>query len=257
MVRIALSAFLVASALAGAPVAVAQDESARDAALPAPSESFELEAEGRRYRIDLYRVSVGEGPTTVPRLYVLQGEAYGAELAFRLHGDVPRWRSQGVIIAINRLGLETPEELADARREEFSDEAAATRRFLRDSLRPEIDRRLGENAWRDTLAGEGDAALFVLHMAAEAPEAFDAYIAHGPHLNQDLPTEITEGRGWVYMSSVRWMGEPLDQFEGFAVRLLDHGREVQVDTSVTGWEHTDAVNALWMWAGPYFIPPPV
>lgn len=257
MVRIALLAFAVGCALAETPAALAQDQPTREAALPVPSESFELEAEGRRYRIDLYRVSAGDGPTSVPRLYVLQGEAYGPELAFRLHGEVPRWRSQGVIIAVNRLGFETAEDLADARRQEFSDEAAATRRFLMDSLLPEIDRRLGENAWRDTLAGEGDAALFVLHMAAEEPEAFDAYIAHGPHLNRNLPTEITEGRGWVYMSSVRWMGEPLDQFEALAARFREQGREVQVDTGVTGWEPGDAVDALWMWAGPYFIPPPV
>lgn len=257
MARTFVLGMLLACALAGPALAAAQPEPASQAGLPSPSESFEVQFEGRLYRIDVYRVSAGDGQTTVPRLYVLQGEDYGAALAARLQDAVPRWRSQGVIIAVNRLGFSGPDELAATRRLEFVDEEAATRRFLSEILRPEVDRRLGESAWRHTLAGEGDAALLVLRMAATEPEAFDAYIAHGPHLNRNLPTEVSAGQGWVYMSSVRWMGEPLDQFEALAFRFREQGREVQVDTGVTGWEPGDAIDALWMWAGPYFIPPPV
>lgn len=249
-----LSAIVIAFFMAGAPARAQEPtpQAEADTAAVAPVETFNLTHENRTYQINIFRLPAGEGPTGVPRAYVLDGERLAAPLADRLRQDFPRWRSTGVIIGITRTDA-APEGSARYRDEE----AASLGRFLIDALQPEIDRRFGDSVSRQTLAGEGDAALFVLHMAADSPEAFDAYAAHGPQLNRHLPDDIAEGGGAVYMSSVRWMGRPLDRFEALAVRFEDAGREIQVDTSPEGWDTSDGVEALWAWIGPYFIPPPV
>lgn len=244
---------VLALCLIGAP-ASAQDSAltppTEDPAV-APVETFDLVHENRAYRIDIYRLPAGEGQTTIPRAYVLDGDRLAAPLAGRLRDAFPRWRSEGVIIGVTRT--DTAPDVA-----RYGDaDAAGLERFLIEILQPEINRRLGARTARQTLAGEGDAALFVLHMAAEEPEAFDAYVAHGPQLNRGLPEDIAPGRSSVNMSSVRWMGRPLDRFEALAVRFEEAGRQIQVDTSAEGWDTSDGVNALWRWIGPHFIPPPV
>lgn len=249
----ALAAMLLVLGLAGP--AGAQEPQRPQSSEPsaiAPTETFELNHEQRTYRIDIYRLPAGDGPTGAPRAYVLDGERLAAPLAGNLRNEFPRWRSAGIIIGVTRTDA-APEGAARYRAEE----GESLRRLLLEALRPAIDSRFGERSVRHSLVGEGDAALFVLHMAADQPEAFDAYVAHGPQLNRSLPEQIAPGRGTVHMSSVRWMGRPLDQFESLAVRFEGAGREIQVDTAPEGWDTSDAVDALWAWIGPYFIPPPV
>lgn len=249
-----LSAMLFALCLACGPAHAQEPASDPGPETPqiAPVETFDLSHEARSYRIAIYRLPAADGPTTLPRAYVLDGARLAQPLAGRLRDAFPRWRSSGIIIGLTRTDA-APVGAAAFRDEE----AASLRRFIIDTLQPEINRRFGDYAARQILVGEGDAALFVLHMAAESPETFDAYVAHGSQLNRSLPDAVAEGRGAVHMSSVRWMGRPLDRFEALAVRFEDAGREIRVDSMSEEWDDVDGVEALWRWIEPYFIPPPV
>jgi hypothetical protein len=163
------------------------------------------------------------------------------------------------VISIARADLDPDAQIDQARAREFiGDEAPAFRRFLIERLRPEIDRRLGADPWESMLAGQGDAAYFVLGMAAETPEAFDTFVAAGrPSVLMDIDFQVVEGRANVYMSAPRFDSNPMEEFEGLAADMRENGREIRIATLDMETSFTDQIGGLWNWIGPEFIPPPI
>lgn len=239
--------------------AAAQTVVESERVLPAfPTETFVMTFEGRTYEIDLHRVTQGEGPTTVHRVYVLQGEQYGGLLAALVRRSNTIDRSEGIIISIRRPDLAPDTGIGEARRPEFRGaEAEAFARFLVLALRPEIDRRLGVSTAGNIIVGEGDAAMFVLAMSISSPEAFDTFVAHGANFHGGGNYEVSPGNSDVYMSAERNMHQPMDEFEGLAGRLADQGRNVRVQTSEMEASFRDQISGLWSWIAPELIPPPL
>lgn len=256
-----MKALILALALAvlNGASAVAQPVVESERTLPAfPVETFSMTFESRTYEIDLHRVAQGAGPTSVHRLYVLQGEQYGGVLAALVRRSNTIDRSEGIVISIRRPDLSLDANIGGARRPEYRGaEAEAFARFLVFALRPEIDRRLGASTAGNIVVGQGDAAMFVLAMSISSPDAFDTFVAHGANFYGAGDYQITHGRSEVFMSAERDMYQPMDEFEGLAGRLRDHGRNVRVHTSEMETSFKDQVSGLWFWIGPELIPPPV
>jgi len=163
---------------------------------------------GREYRVQVWLPFDGQANEAAPVLYVMDGGGDGGTAA-----AVTRLQGQAYVVAVSpaddpggpsfqrhgadylrrellHYGLEIPAQGGSPAYSWAAGDGAGFQRFLLEELKPLIEQR-HPGAGASALIGEGMAGTFVLHVAADKPDAFKLYGAADPSIDAAMSERLS------------------------------------------------------------------